>query len=132
MKTETQDTSVPTPAKKSTSTLSPVETHLALALVVTGLVVIAFGIFDDATAQVSPGAVIFYNEGPIYNHTNAIMTYLEGSFGAFVMASAGLAAILCAVFRKWKTAGILLLTAVVAFIGRSLIGTFFNDVGIQE
>jgi hypothetical protein len=132
MKTETQDTCVPTPAQKSTSTLSPVETNFALALVVTGLAVIALGIFDDATAQSSPGAIIFYNEGPITNQANAIMTYLEGSFGALIMASSGVAAILCAVFRKWKAAGVLLLVAAATFILRALISTFFNDVGIQQ
>lgn len=132
MTIDTQDTCAATPAQKTASSISPVETHLALAFVVTGVAVIALGIFDDATAQVSSGAVIFYNSGRISNPTNAIMTYLEGSFGALIMASAGLAAMLCAVFEKWKAAGILLLIAVASYIGRSLMSTFFNDVGIQQ
>lgn len=132
MTIDTQDTCVPTRAQKTASSISPVERHLALALIVTGIAVITLGIIDDSTAQVSSGAIIDYDTGPRSNLTNAIWTYIEHSGGALIMASAGLAAILCAVFRKWKAATILLLIAGAVFIGRCLVGTFFNDVGIQE
>lgn len=132
MKIDTQDTCVPTPTRKPASSISPVETHLALALIVTGVAVLALGVFDDATAQVSSGATINFNDERITNPVNAIMTYLEGSFGALIMAASGVAAILCAVFRKWKAAGVLLLVAAATFILRSLMSIYFNDMGIQE
>jgi predicted dinucleotide-utilizing enzyme len=60
------------------------------------------------------------------------MAYLEGSFGALVMAAAGIGAILSASFGQFKAALSLMVVAVGAFILRSLISTFFNDVGIRQ
>ena len=60
------------------------------------------------------------------------MTYLEGSFGALVMAAAGIGAIMSAAFGQFKASLSLMVVAVGAFILRSLMGTFFNDIGIQS
>ena len=132
MKIDTQDTCVPTPTRKPASSISPVETHLALALIVTGVTVLALGVLDDASAQVSSGAAINYNQERITNAVNAIMTYLEGSFGALIMAAAGVGAIMSAAFGQYKASLSLLVVAVGSFILRSLMGTFFNCDGIQE
>lgn len=132
MTIDTQDTCATTPAQKTASSISPVETHLALALIVTGLTVLALGVLDDATAQVSSGAGINYNTERITNAVNAIMTYLEGSFGALIMASAGVGAIMSAAFGQYKASLSLLVVAVGSFILRSLMSTFFNDEGIQQ
>jgi hypothetical protein len=132
MTIKTHDTCVPTHGRKSAFTISPVETHLALALIVTGVAVLAFGVLDDATAQVNSGAGINYNTERITNAVNAIMTYLEGSFGALIMASAGVGAIMSAAFGQYKASLSLLVVAVGSFILRSLMSTFFNDEGIQQ
>lgn len=61
---------------------------------------------------------------------NAIFTYLEGSFGALVMVCAGIGAIVSSAFGQYRAALGLLVVAVGAFVLRSLVGTFFNDIGI--
>lgn len=131
MTIDTQDVCVPTPAQKKASSISQIETHLALALTVTGIAVVASGILDDATAQVRSDALIYYPDERVVSSTEVILSYLEGSFGAFIMAAAGIAAILCAVFRKWKASGVLLFISVATFIGRSLMETLYNYVVIK-
>jgi hypothetical protein len=74
---------------------------------------------------------INYNDARLLGAINAILSYLEGSFGALVMACAGITAILSAAFGQYKASLGLLVIAVGSFILRSLMGTFFNDVGIQ-
>jgi hypothetical protein len=73
-----------------------------------------------------------YNDVKIANAVNAIMTYLEGSFGALIMAASGIGAIMSAAFGQYKAALSLMVVAVGSFILRSLIGTFFNDSMIQD
>ncbi len=120
------------PWRRSVFGIPPVEESLSLVLIVAGGVIVASGLADDAVAQVSSGASIAYNEERITAAVNAIMTYLEGSFGALIMASAGIGAIMSAAFGQYKASLSLLVVSVGSFILRSLMGTFFNDVGIQQ
>jgi hypothetical protein len=60
------------------------------------------------------------------------MTYLEGSFGALILAASGIGAIMSAAFGQYKAAFSLMAVAVGSFILRSLISTFFNDISIQQ
>ena len=48
-----------------------------------------------------------------------------------VMVAAGIGAILSSAFGQYRAALGLLVVAVGAFILRSLLGTFFNDINIQ-
>jgi hypothetical protein len=48
------------------------------------------------------------------------------------MAASGVGAIMSAAFGQYKAALSLMVVAVGAFILRSLISTFFNDMGIQQ
>ena len=73
---------------------------------------------------------IQFNDKRIDLVINAIFTYLEGSFGALIMVSAGIGAIVSSAFGQYRAALGLLVVAVGAFVLRSLVGTFFNDVGI--
>ena len=72
-----------------------------------------------------------YNDARLADAVNAILTYVEGTFGAMVMVAAGVGAILSSAFGQYRAALGLLVVAVGAFILRSLIGTFFNDTNIQ-
>ena len=66
------------------------------------------------------------------------MTYIEGSFGALLMAFAGMAAIVTTALAKYKSSKKLLVLAfgffaiaVGLFLGRAVNVTYFNDIGIQ-
>jgi hypothetical protein len=118
--------------KISAAAIAPTEKQARVALFVAGVAILGLGLTHEATAQFSTGAVINYNDDRINNAVNAIMTYLEGSFGALIMAASGIGAIMSAAFGQYKAALSLMVVAVGAFILRSLISTFFNDVGIQE
>jgi hypothetical protein len=118
--------------KISVATIAPTEKQARVALFVAGVAVLGLGLSHDVSAQISSGAAIQYNDDRINNAVNAIMTYLEGSFGALIMAASGIGAIMSAAFGQYKAALSLMVVAVGSFILRSLIGTFFNDVGIQS
>ena len=117
--------------KISAATIAPTEKQARLALFVAGVAVLGLGLSHDVSAQIGGQAAIQYNDDRINNAVNAIMTYLEGSFGALIMAASGIGAIMSAAFGQYKAALSLMVVAVGSFILRSLIGTFFNDVGIQ-
>lgn len=118
--------------KISAATMAPSEKQARLALFAMGVAILGLGLSHEVSAQVSSGAAINYNDDRITNAVNAIMTYLEGSFGALVMAAAGIGAIMSAAFGQFKASLSLMVVAVGAFILRSLMGTFFNDIGIQS
>jgi hypothetical protein len=118
--------------KISAATIAPTEKQARLALFVAGVAVLGLGLSHDVSAQISSGAAIQYNDDRITNAVNAIMTYLEGSFGALIMAASGIGAIMSAAFGQYKAAFSLMAVAVGSFILRSLMGTFFNDQNIQQ
>ena len=93
-----------------------------------GVVLLILGIASHGDAQ---GLTTHYNDQRFTNAANAILTYLEGSFGALVMACAGIGAILSAAFGQYRAALSLLVVSLGAFIIRSVISTFFNDPNIQ-
>jgi hypothetical protein len=110
---------------------APSEKHARIALFMAGVAVLSLGLSHEVIAQ-GNGNLSKYNDLKIANAVNVIMTYLEGSFGALVMAAAGIGAILSAAFGQYKAALSLMVVAVGAFILRSLISTFFNDQNIQQ
>lgn len=83
------------------------------------------GIFTllSSQAYAQEGA---YNSSRIDDSLNVIMTYLEGSFGALIMAVAGLGAIMSSAFGQYKAALGCLVVAVGSFILKSFMLTFFN------
>lgn len=114
----------------SASKFATSEKQAQAALFVLGLTVLVFGLTDGITAQ--QNGVTKYNDQRIANAVNAVMTYLEGTFGALVMAAAGIGAILSAAFGQYKAALSLMVVAIGAFILRSLMSTFFNDLNVQQ
>lgn len=74
----------------------------------------------------------FYSESRIASTVNAMLTYIEGSFGALVMVSFMLAALMASFARRFKMAGGFVTIALCAFTLRSFTATFFNDQNISE
>ncbi|NBW41602.1 hypothetical protein EBR25_11475 [bacterium] len=97
---------------------------------IAGLGILLIGSQDMSLAQLQDRYDIEYNDQRVDNVINAIFVYLEGSFGALIMVSAGLLAIVSSAFGQYRAALGLLAVAVGAFLLRSLVGTFFNDQGI--
>ena len=116
--------------KVSAAMVAPTEKQARLALFVAGVAILGLGLSHDVIAA-DPGGTT-YNDERIANAVNAIMTYLEGSFGALIMAASGIGAIMSAAFGQYKAAFSLMAVAVGSFILRSLISTFFNDLSIQQ
>jgi hypothetical protein len=116
--------------KISAATVAPTEKQARLALFVVGVAILGLGLSHDVNAAFDGETT--YNDERINNAVNAIMMYLEGSFGALIMAASGIGAIMSAAFGQYKAALSLMVVAVGSFILRSLISTFFNDVGIQQ
>jgi hypothetical protein len=111
--------------------VAPSEKQARVALFVFGVAILALGLTHEGMAQGMAGGTK-YNDSRIANAVNAIMTYLEGSFGALVMAASGIGAILSAAFGNFKAALSLMVVAVGAFVLRSFMSTFFNDISIQQ
>jgi hypothetical protein len=116
--------------KVSAAMVAPTEKQARLALFVAGVAILGLGLSHDVIA--AEQGFTTYNDDRIANAVNAIMTYLEGSFGALIMAASGIGAIMSAAFGQYKAAFSLMAVAVGSFILRSLISTFFNDINIQQ
>ena len=114
--------------------VAPSEAQVRTIIFLAGISVLAISLSLDATAQGGGGGNTStkYNDAKVANAVNAIMTYLEGSFGALIMAASGIGAIMSAAFGQYKAALSLMVVAVGAFILRSIMSTFFNDQNIQN
>ena len=112
---------------------APSEAQVRTIIFLAGISMLAISLSLDATAQNTGGNTSTkYNDAKVANAVNAIMTYLEGSFGALIMAASGIGAIMSAAFGQYKAALSLMVVAVGAFILRSIMSTFFNDQNIQD
>jgi hypothetical protein len=111
---------------------APTRMQVQFLLLMTGVSLLAMGIANEAIAQVGDPAEIKYNGQRLTDSVNAILTYLEGSFGALVMVCAGLGAIMSSAFGQYKASLGCLIVAIGSFILRSFMDTFFNTDGIQE
>ena len=126
-----KNASVTLAQKIAAAKVAPTEAHARAVLFIAGVSLLALGLSADVVAD---GGFVNtnYNDEKIANAVNAIMTYLEGSFGALIMAASGIGAIMSAAFGQYKAALSLMVVAVGSFILRSLIGTFFNDQNVQD
>lgn len=117
--------------KVAVAKIAPSTRQAQTILFAAGVTLLALGLSHDVLAA-SQGGVAEYNDTRITNALNMVLTYLEGSFGALVMAAAGIGAILSAAFGQYRAALSLMVVAIGAFILRSLMSTFFNDTNVQE
>jgi hypothetical protein len=108
---------------------APTRAQAQFMLFAIGVTLLTAGYLNGA--QAAGGHHIDYNDVRLGESINAILTYIEGTFGAMVMVAAGIGAILSSAFGQYRAALGLLVVAVGAFILRSLVGTFFNDNNIQ-
>jgi hypothetical protein len=135
---------VPSVRGRSVFAVPRAEVTLALWRLAVGVATIALGIPDDATGQTRAGIANPYysvvNEGmPPVSAVDAALMYIEGEFGALLMACAGIGAILSAALAKSRAEKRLYLVALGlfafglgVFILRAAIGVYCNDIGIQE
>jgi hypothetical protein len=137
MKNDTTDTGVSSVRGRSVFGGPRGEATFSLSLIAVSVGTIAYGIMDDATAQMSCGAAITYTDDRVVSLGEVVMTCIEGSFGARLMAFTGLAAILTTALAKYKSSKRLLVLAfgffaiaVGLFVGRAVMENYFNDVGI--
>ncbi len=123
--------------KIGSALVAPSEKQAQVLLFGAGVVLLSAGVYDAAFAQLggtgngAAGLVTTYNDTRFSDALNAILTYIEGTFGAMVMVASGIGAIMSAAFGQYRAALGLLVVAVGAFILRSLVGTFFNDSNIR-
>ena len=106
--------------KVSTAAIAPTERQARTTLFLAGVSLLVLGLPVDAVA------------GKVAQPVNEIMTYLEGSFGALFMVTAGLGCIIAAVIGRYNDALLYLGLAIGTFISRSMMSTFFNDMNIQD
>ncbi len=98
---------------------------------------ITVGIGGGATGGIygagssGPGLTTLYNDVRMSDALNAILTYVEGTYGAMIMVASGIGAIMSSAFGQYRSALGLMVVSVGAFILRSLVSTFFNDVNIR-
>lgn len=112
----------------SAALIAPSRATSSMMLFGAGVVLLTVGMDQLAIGQ---GHKTTYNDVRFSDSLNAILVYIEGTFGAMVMVSAGIGAILSSAFGQYRAALGLLVVAVGAFILRSLVGTFFNDSSIR-
>ncbi|MGI6524041.1 MAG: hypothetical protein ACOX2O_01925 [Bdellovibrionota bacterium] len=119
--------------KITSACVAPTKLQIQFILLACGVTLLIVGLSLNVVADGYMGGTVSinYNDERLADATNAILTYIEGSFGAMVMVAAGIMAILSAAVGNYKAALGLLVVAVSAFALRSLIGTFFNDLNIQ-
>lgn len=98
------------------------------ALFLMGMLLLVFGVGGEAIADRS----IHYNATRVTEAVNAVLLYLEGSFGALVMVCAGIGSILSSAFGQYRASLGLMVVAIGSFILRSILSTFINDQGIMQ
>jgi hypothetical protein len=108
--------------------------HVQLGLFMLGITLIAAGLLADASAQAGGtySRVAVYNDHRIAETVDILMAYINGAFGAMIMVIAGVGAIMSCAFGQYKAALGLLAVAVGAFVLRTLVATWFNDVSLQN
>lgn len=113
---------------------APTDRQAQVLLFVVGVGLLTAGLAASANAQLiggDEGLTTRYNDARMSNAVNAILTYLEGTFGALIMVASGIGAILSAAFGQYRAALGCLVVAVGAFILRSFLATFFNDKSVK-
>jgi hypothetical protein len=112
---------------------APTEKQAQTILFVAGIICLGIGLSGDVFAtggwDARQGQI---EDGRIANAVAVLFKFLEGSFGALVMAASGIGAILSAAFGQYKMALSCMVVAVGAFILRSMLNTFFNTQSIDN
>lgn len=78
-------------------------------------------------AMVSPATVFAYEDDDFGEICKAVMTYIEGGFGALLAAGAGLGAIVASAAGGFRVAWALLIVSIGGFILRAYLSIWFGD-----
>jgi hypothetical protein len=116
--------------KATLAATAPTEKQAQTVLFVAGVLLLAGSGSTEAFAQLANAGEI--SDGKIALAVTTIFKYLEGSFGALIMAASGIGAIMSAAFGQYKAALSCMVVAVGAFILRNLMYTFFNTSTIID
>jgi hypothetical protein len=121
---------------------APTEKQAQTILFAAGVVALGVGLSDPVFAQFTGGGgfgdgnILAANGGiedsRIAAAVQTLLSFLEGSFGALIMAASGIAAIVAAAFGQYKAALSCMVCAVGAFILRSVMRTFFNTTSVDD
>lgn len=115
--------------KKDSTTATQRRAAQAILFVVGALLLTAG---TSSLSEAAQGGNITYNDQRVSQVVNGLLTYMEGSFGAIIMVTAGIFTICAAAFGQYRMAIGLLVVAVGSFTLRSFMSTFFNDVHITD
>jgi hypothetical protein len=109
---------------------APSSQQIQMAFFGVGVALLTIGLLSHVYAQGYTEQAT-YNDHRIAESVDVILTYITGTFGALVMVSAGIAAIISSAFGQYRAALGLLVVALGSFILRSLISTWFNDDNLK-
>jgi hypothetical protein len=125
--------------KASLVVTSPTEKQAQTILLAAGVICLSLGFSDELFAQggtFGTGSSLAgqgqIEDSRIAAAVQVLFTFLEGSFGALIMAASGIAAIVAAAFGQYKAALSCMVCAVGAFILRSVMQTFFNTQSLND
>ncbi len=129
-----RETALDATRRLAVARVAPTEKQAQAILFAAGIICLGIGLSDDVFA----GSGFGWNsrQGDIEDSrialaVSTLFKYLEGSFGALIMAAAGIGAILSAAVGQYKAALSCMVVSVGAFILRSFMSTFFNMESIQ-
>ena len=130
-----RETALDVTRRMAVAKVAPTEKQAQLLLFSVGVICLGIGLSGESFAT-GAGAWNANNGGDIEDQriANAVSTlfkFLEGSFGALIMAASGIGAILSAAFGQYKMALSCMVVAVGAFILRSFMNTFFNTTSLS-
>jgi hypothetical protein len=128
-----RETSADIARRLAVASVAPTEKQAQLVLLTAGIIALGVGLSHEsfATGVGAIGGKADFDDARIANAVQTVMRFLEGSFGALIMAGAGIAAIGSAAFGQYKAAMSCMVVAVGAFILRSMMNTFFNIQSIS-
>jgi hypothetical protein len=110
---------------------APSEAQGRMILFTFGIVCLGLAFSDHALANDWAARSGQVEDTRIAQAVATLFTFLEGSFGALIMAASGIGAVLSAAFGQYKAALSCMVVAVGAFILRSMMNTFFNVTSIE-
>jgi hypothetical protein len=126
--------------KASLVVTAPTEKQAQTILFAAGVLTLSLGLSEELFAQAGNFNTVNNSlagngqieDGRIAAAVNVLFAFLEGSFGALIMAASGIAAIVAAAFGQYKAALSCMVCAVGAFILRSIMQTFFNVESVNQ
>ena len=132
-----KESALDTSRRLSIAAKAPTEKQAQLVLFSVGVLALGVGLSGDLFAQSTSGLANYAGQGEIDDRrialaVNSLFRYLEGSFGALIMAASGIGAIMSAAFGQYKAALSCMVVAVGAFILRSMMNTFFNMDSVNQ